>query len=470
MSESFVLSENLNKVLGYGEESLVFLRMFYAVKQILPEAIIRGTNEDLIGVSLPEKRFIFYVLKKGEITSVKFKSSKAIDFTVDNTSLLIQLAVDEAHRVIEQPEAYLIHQPKQQKIEGQISTIVETVSTIDHNSQGQASDVIIPYYEQFNVDPNDYSNLSIEWLPISTRARNILIRGQILTFADLLRFDDTWLMAISQLGHEAFIEIKTIIPSVLNGTADIEWPKNKVKTEGKQKSAKEDGSSICDEIKKILISITSEDIIKSIQLEDKETFIHYIEKWCKDALSSLATNREHDIVTRILFKKETYASIGLDYEITRERVRQIYRKVGKKIQRQIRYSKDPEILLRLKDLLLTLSSIERENLCALLCYSILTNREFTRFMLSLFVTNEIDCRSLVSVLDALVIEHPNKLQDSNNGQQPCEDGHPTFIDKRCPKCGSALVIRTATKGIRAGKQFYGCSAFPRCWYAENIDE
>lgn len=32
----------------------------------------------------------------------------------------------------------------------------------------------------------------------------------------------------------------------------------------------------------------------------------------------------------------------------------------------------------------------------------------------------------------------------------------------CPKCASALVLRTAKKGAAAGSRFYGCSAYPKC--------
>lgn len=39
----------------------------------------------------------------------------------------------------------------------------------------------------------------------------------------------------------------------------------------------------------------------------------------------------------------------------------------------------------------------------------------------------------------------------------------------CPKCGSPLVLRTAKKGNNVGKQFYGCSAFPKCRYTQNVD-
>ena len=38
----------------------------------------------------------------------------------------------------------------------------------------------------------------------------------------------------------------------------------------------------------------------------------------------------------------------------------------------------------------------------------------------------------------------------------------------CPRCGSKLVLRTAKKGDNAGNQFYGCSAFPKCRYIQNV--
>lgn len=40
----------------------------------------------------------------------------------------------------------------------------------------------------------------------------------------------------------------------------------------------------------------------------------------------------------------------------------------------------------------------------------------------------------------------------------------------CPKCGAALVKRVAKKGERAGKEFYGCSNFPKCRYIKNIED
>jgi hypothetical protein len=34
--------------------------------------------------------------------------------------------------------------------------------------------------------------------------------------------------------------------------------------------------------------------------------------------------------------------------------------------------------------------------------------------------------------------------------------------KYCPKCESAMVLRTAKKGNQAGQRFWGCSNYPRC--------
>lgn len=32
----------------------------------------------------------------------------------------------------------------------------------------------------------------------------------------------------------------------------------------------------------------------------------------------------------------------------------------------------------------------------------------------------------------------------------------------CPNCGKSMILRTAQKGKNAGKQFWGCSAYPNC--------
>jgi len=41
--------------------------------------------------------------------------------------------------------------------------------------------------------------------------------------------------------------------------------------------------------------------------------------------------------------------------------------------------------------------------------------------------------------------------------------------KTCPKCGSDMVLRTIKKDPKAGNQFWGCSAFPKCRAVATIE-
>jgi hypothetical protein len=42
--------------------------------------------------------------------------------------------------------------------------------------------------------------------------------------------------------------------------------------------------------------------------------------------------------------------------------------------------------------------------------------------------------------------------------------------KICPKCGSPMVLRTATRGPQAGKKFYGCSSYPNCRFVLSVEK
>jgi restriction system protein len=38
----------------------------------------------------------------------------------------------------------------------------------------------------------------------------------------------------------------------------------------------------------------------------------------------------------------------------------------------------------------------------------------------------------------------------------------TTMEPSCPKCGSSMVRRVARQGANAGREFFGCSSYPRC--------
>jgi len=60
-----------------------------------------------------------------------------------------------------------------------------------------------------------------------------------------------------------------------------------------------------------------------------------------------------------------------------------------------------------------------------------------------------------------------KSTDAKNDPEALTLLHETR--KFCPKCECEMVLRTATKGAGAGKQFWGCSAFPKCGFTMRKD-
>jgi restriction system protein len=49
-------------------------------------------------------------------------------------------------------------------------------------------------------------------------------------------------------------------------------------------------------------------------------------------------------------------------------------------------------------------------------------------------------------------------QSASRSAEPTE----TYANPNCPNCGSEMVRRRAGRGPKAGQEFWGCSAFPKC--------
>lgn len=67
---------------------------------------------------------------------------------------------------------------------------------------------------------------------------------------------------------------------------------------------------------------------------------------------------------------------------------------------------------------------------------------------------------LTQVDEVQKLVHIEKIQQKQESKK----------EKVCPWCGGKLVVRTATKGDRVGKAFWGCSNYPKCKFIENIEE
>ena len=98
---------------------------------------------------------------------------------------------------------------------------------------------------------------------------------------------------------------------------------------------------------------------------------------------------------------------------------------------------------------------------------------------------------LTQVDESVKAKHIENILDSRNPEASAKEPqkedsvaekNPTVISEvteektlesnelKCPRCGSLLVLRTATRGEKAGTQFYGCSNYPKCKYIQSIDE
>jgi restriction system protein len=87
---------------------------------------------------------------------------------------------------------------------------------------------------------------------------------------------------------------------------------------------------------------------------------------------------------------------------------------------------------------------------------------FTDDARSFAVNKEIDLVSAEQLLDLIAVL-PREVQASLLERATSGD----YATPSCPSCGIKLVVRTASKGVRAGKQFWGCSNYPRCKYVMN---
>jgi predicted RNA-binding Zn-ribbon protein involved in translation (DUF1610 family) len=57
---------------------------------------------------------------------------------------------------------------------------------------------------------------------------------------------------------------------------------------------------------------------------------------------------------------------------------------------------------------------------------------------------------------------------NQNPHRPCKTRKTVVAEKHsqndnsCPKCGKPMILRTARSVDNQGKQFWGCSGFPKC--------
>ena len=84
-------------------------------------------------------------------------------------------------------------------------------------------------------------------------------------------------------------------------------------------------------------------------------------------------------------------------------------------------------------------------------------------LLRMPVQREYQAQDIINRLSGLskVLTPTTTAESVETAPSPISDQKPV-IAPLCPKCGIPMVLRTANQGINSGKQFYGCTNFPRC--------
>lgn len=71
---------------------------------------------------------------------------------------------------------------------------------------------------------------------------------------------------------------------------------------------------------------------------------------------------------------------------------------------------------------------------------------------------------------APTIDYTAKYRDASDPSNETPPENVASGAPFCPRCGAPMVLRTATKGERAGRKFYGCSTYPRCRGIVNLEK
>lgn len=219
--------------------------------------------------------------------------------------------------------------------------------------------------------------------------------------------------------------------------------------------------------------IECKNLYGNIEIDDKGNFIRHIGKgkfYRREGLTSpVSQNARHLNVLR---------EIRREYK-TNFLTQALYEKAFPKIYRSVIVLANPKtvlndrnapeeirkVVIRLDQLVSYIKRIEEADKDLYLC-----SRDEMHELIGSFLK----CRKSVmsdyaKKFEALVAEEQRGLNKAKICAAETVVGNPAknaTAERKCPRCGSPLVLRTSRKGENTGKQFWGCSAFPKCWYKE----
>lgn len=98
---------------------------------------------------------------------------------------------------------------------------------------------------------------------------------------------------------------------------------------------------------------------------------------------------------------------------------------------------------------------------------VLSENDISKLHIKLYPFTQVDektrAKHVADIRKDIVIQ--NEVAVPKPSEKPA---YASQTDIKCPRCGGNLVLRTAKNGNSAGRQFYGCSSFPKCRYTRNL--
>lgn len=221
--------------------------------------------------------------------------------------------------------------------------------------------------------------------------------------------------------------------------------------------------------------IECKNLYGNIEIDDKGNFIRHIGKgkfYRREGLTSpVSQNARHLNVLR---------EIRREYK-TNFLTQALYEKAFPKIYRSVIVLANPKtvlndrnapeeirkVVIRLDQLVSYIKRIEEADKDLYLC-----SRDEMHELIGSFLK----CRKPVMsdyakkfealIADGKKDEYQSEVKTCAADAMPEKPAGTTVAERKCPRCGAPLVLRTSRKGENVGRQFWGCSAFPKCWYKE----
>lgn len=513
----------------------LFFWLYFEIKDIIPDVIIRGIPGNTFGVSLPGERCIFYVTSKSDNSSfcIRFRGlPDEIEYESECSDDLSEKAITGACRRRDYPEEYriVIHQNSEkrdlvdnEKQENYSSSDTENDPCVEHTGSEKEnslpdfseisitteesieeikqariaqnrfyseynkenlkdpiklhylfrSDRSIPFYKQFNVDPENYRNIIISEKLFSIRVSNSLLRSGIITLRDLLNISpDILRYYIKNFGDKSLEEIIYVLNKQFPND-NIDTPINHSETEQLDINPNPDGNESVNIYNNELSVYNTErkefhDWIEQIMKIERSTdvsadscreFSEQINDWMFDflALQKGINEQKRQIFIRKVINGETFESIGKDFGKTREYMRRINLEVTRTVALCAYRHPTLDSINKIRELISLLRALAEDEVFVYLNYLRRQNYALVRQILFFFFR----WKQIVELEKE--IKNSPKTRKKPKKEKPLKVP-PIPTGRLCPWCGSEIVIYTSKKGAHPGSLIVGCSAFPKCRY------